>query len=32
LNGSEATQLLSSAHSVGRLLYGLYRSLERKLP
>ena len=27
----EAIRLLSSANSVGRLLYGLYRSLERKL-
>ena len=31
LKSPEATRLLSSANSVGRLLYGLYRSLERKL-
>ena len=31
LRAPEASRLLSSANSVGRLLYGLYRSLERKL-
>lgn len=31
LNAAESTQLLSSANSVGRLLYGLYGSLERRL-